>query len=319
MRYVASIDVIDAFRNAMAEHGIITNDPIIGDGVLHRIHVEGHKRGSRNGAYILHLDRHPAGWFMDFKSGITGTWRLDGSTFPLDDATRRAIEIERQRRQEQTDVRYRAAAERARLLWTKADPAPDCHPYLARKCVKSHGLRIATWYIRDPERPHGPCLAVENALLVPMVDEHGAIWSLQAIFPQKHPVLERDKDFLAGGKTAGAFFCIAGHTDTVYVAEGYATGATIHEATGGCTYVAFTAGNLTAVAMAARRRYPGRRLIVCADNDRFTEGNPGVTNARKAALAVGGLVSIPEFPEGETGTDWNDLALLRRKGEGRHG
>lgn len=73
------------------------------------------------------------------------------------------------------------------------------------------------------------------------------------------------------------------------------------------------------MALAVRARHPGetvidngRTIILCADNDRFTPGNPGVTKAREAALAVGGKILIPPFPEGSTGTDWNDWASLER-------
>ena len=67
-------DILADFSNAMAAAGIVTDDTITADGHLHRIHVEGQRRGSRNAAYILHSDGFPAGWFMDFKTGTTGTW-----------------------------------------------------------------------------------------------------------------------------------------------------------------------------------------------------------------------------------------------------
>jgi putative DNA primase/helicase len=68
------------------------------------------------------------------------------------------------------------------------------------------------------------------------------------------------------------------------------------------------------VALAVRKHHPGQRIVICADNDRHTAANPGLTKAREAALAVGGFVSVPEFPEGAEGTDFNDLAALRRRG-----
>lgn len=50
------VNVLDSFRAAMADAGMIVDDSIIADGALHRCHVEGDKRGSKNGAYILHVD-----------------------------------------------------------------------------------------------------------------------------------------------------------------------------------------------------------------------------------------------------------------------
>lgn len=93
------------------------------------------------------------------------------------------------------------------------------------------------------------------------------------------------------------------------VAEGFATGASIHEATGHAVAVAFNAGNLKAVAEALHTKYPELRLMLAADDDWRTEGNPGVTKAREAAQAVGGAVAVPVFPEGraEKATDFNDL------------
>jgi hypothetical protein len=58
---------------------------------------------------------------------------------------------------------------------------------------------------------------------------------------------------------------------------------------------AFHAGNLKAVAKVLREAHPGAELVVCADDDRHTEGNPGVARARAAAATVGGLVLVPRF------------------------
>ena len=64
--------------------------------------------------------------------------------------------------------------------------------------------------------------------------------------------------------------------------------------------------------------WAGAELVICADNDRQTEGNPGVTYATAAAKATGARLIVPDFPEGEAGSDFNDLAAIRRKGA-RHG
>jgi putative DNA primase/helicase len=95
----------------------------------------------------------------------------------------------------------------------------------------------------------------------------------------------------------------------LYIAEGYATGASIHEATGYAVAVAFNAGNMVAVARTMRSKFPNLRLILCADDDTGTPGNPGLVKAREAAQAVGGSLAVPDFgnsrPEGAT--DFNDL------------
>ena len=67
---------------------------------------------------------------------------------------------------------------------------------------------------------------------------------------------------------------------------------------------------LNLCARALRARLPDANLIVCADDDAATDGNPGMSKAKAAALAVGGKLAIPTFgadrPAGAS--DFNDLA-----------
>ena len=74
-------------------------------------------------------------------------------------------------------------------------------------------------------------------LLVPVFD--GAeIISVQTIPP------EGKKLFQLGSRKKGGYFTIGEPSDTIYICEGYATAATIHELTGGQVIVGFDAGNL---------------------------------------------------------------------------
>ena len=96
------------------------------------------------------------------------------------------------------------------------------------------------------------------------------------------------------------------------IVEGFATGATINEATGYAVAVAFNAGNLEAVARAMRAKFPDLILIICADDDYQTDGNPGLTKATAAARAVGGLLALPVFDADRPAkaTDFNDMAAV---------
>ena len=107
------------------------------------------------------------------------------------------------------------------------------------------------------------------------------------------------KRFMTGGRIAGCYYAIGRPMDKLLLAEGYATAATLHEATGAAVAVCFNCGNLEAVARAIRVKFPRLQLIVVADNDCATPGNPGLTKARKAALATGALLAVPTF-EGAT-------------------
>jgi phage/plasmid primase-like uncharacterized protein len=106
--------------------------------------------------------------------------------------------------------------------------------------------------------------------------------------------------------------------DTFIIVEGYATGASIHEATGLPVAVAFHAGNLEPAATALRDAHPDARIIIAGDNDHHRpretgpngrpKPNVGRDAAEKAANAVGGFALLPQFDAEDRGTDWNDLA-----------
>lgn len=63
---------------AMHAAGIYYTGEIISDGKIHRFHVPGHSPGTKNGSYIHYPDEPPAGWFCDFKSGISQSWSASG-------------------------------------------------------------------------------------------------------------------------------------------------------------------------------------------------------------------------------------------------
>lgn len=207
-------------------------------------------------------------------------------------------------------------ADLAEAIWNAAQPATE-HPYLTRKKVKGHGLRIGKWEVVDQETGEVRLIS-PLALLVPIKDRTGKLWSLQAIFPRKM-MAGRDKDYLAGGAKAGHFHAIGKPQEldgrkVFIIVEGYATGASVHETTGHCVLITFDTSNLLPVASAIRERQPDAIILFAADNDQFnkrkdgTPYNPGVEAATKAAAEVKGLIAVPQFAslDGEP-TDFNDL------------
>ena len=293
-----SYDTIGLFRAAMREAGAVPPDVIEADGQLHRFHVEGDKAGSRNGWYALHLDGRAAGVFGSWKSGLRSTWAADGKR--MSEAERESfaklIEAARLKAQAERRAEHEARATEARAEWAAATPADPAHPYLLKKAVKPHNLRQRG-----------------GLLIVPLFDAFGLLWNVQRI------QADGSKRFKPG--RAGGLFAPIGDFNeprTILICEGWATGATLHEETGHPVLCAMNAGNLLAVAKAARSAWAGAELVICADNDRQTQGNPGVTYATAAAKATGAKLIVPEFPEGVAGSDFNDLAAIRRKGA-RHG
>jgi putative DNA primase/helicase len=304
-------EVIGEFTRAMLAAGIETDARIEADGRLHRIQVTGQRRGTKNAAYILHADGCPAGWYQDFVSGITGTWSLGGGHWEIDQATKAKIEADRKQRQlEREQLQAKKAAEACRI-WNSAMPC-TVHDYLGRKDVESHGLRSGTWHKRIETEAGWHSITIENTLLVPVVSPDNNLVNVQAIFAEPHPELGRDKDFISGARKKGCFYWIGESTDTILICEGYATGASLHEHTGHMVVIAFDCGNLMDVAVTVRKAKPDAAIIIAGDNDRKTPGNPGLTKAREAALAIGGKLLIPQFDHGESGSDWNDWITNRR-------
>jgi len=292
-----SYDTISQFRDALLDAGLTPPDVIEADGQLHRYRVEGDKAGSKNAYYVLHLDGRAAGMFGNWKTGLRSTWAADGKR--MSEAEREAfaklIEAAKIKAQAERRAEHEARAIEARAEWDAWAPADPMHPYLTRKGVKPHNLRQRG-----------------GLLIVPLFDAFGLLWNVQRI------QADGGKRFKPG-RAGGLFSPIGDFTNptTILTCEGWATGATLHEETGHPVLCAMNAGNLLAVATAARSAWAGAELVICADNDRQTKGNPGVTYATAAAKATGAKLIVPEFPEGVAGSDFNDLAMLRRKG-GRH-
>ena len=298
---------VAAFRDAMFAVGIEYHGKIIADGTLHRIKANGDK--TTNSWYILHVDGLPAGEFGCWKRGIRETWCAKS-----DDVLTDEERAERDRRwQQQQEIReaerrrqHDAASIEAQKILDAAQPATDDHPYLKRKQVRAYpGIMVGAW----PQRRANDCL------LIPLRTAAGKLASVQAIFSEKRG--DRDKDFLKGGAKTGAFFVLGdpAHADVIYIAEGLATAASVLDAADGeeswCAIMACDAGNMRPVAEAVHALYPGKRIVIAADNDRATQGNPGLTKAAAAAKAIKADLAVPEFAEGEAGSDFNDLAALR--------
>jgi putative DNA primase/helicase len=177
------------------------------------------------------------------------------------------------------------AAGRALRIWDAAKPADPGHGYLRRKRVEPHGAR--QW---------------NGLLLVPVVDFERALWSLQFI------EADGSKRLLKGGRKAGNHIPVQepDAPERLLICEGWATGCTLAESDAAALVLAAVdAGNLQAVAVGARRRWPNLPMVICGDAD-----PAGTEAANRAARAAGALVAFPEFPPGTTGTDFNDLAAV---------
>ena len=287
---IAMRNTLDEFRQAIMAAGLEAPDVIHDDGAIHRFNPSG-RRGGASAWYVLHSDGVAAGSSGCWREGLQSTWcaKSDNTMTAAErDAHRQRIKAMKAQRDEAEAARCKEEADKADIRWQAASTA-CAHPYLSFKGVRAYGIR------QDGE-----------TLLVPLRDTAGKLHSLQTIAP------DGEKRFK--GRMKGCFHPIGCKPPAVclVIAEGYATGASIHEATGWPVAVAFNAGNLGPVAVALHKAYPALTLVMAADDDHLTEGNPGLTAAKQAALAVGGSVVVPQFPAGrpDKATDFNDLAAL---------
>ena len=280
---------LDEFRQAITAAGLEAPDVIHDDGALHRFSPSG-RRGGASAWYVLHSDGVAAGSFGCWREGLQSAWcaKPDNAMTPAErDAHRQRIKAMKAQRDEAEAARCKDEADKAAIRWCGASSA-FLHPYLVRKGVHAYGIR------QDGE-----------ILLVPLRDTAGKLHSLQTITP------DGEKRFK--GRMKGCYHAIGGKPGGLLViAEGYATGASIHEATGQAVAVAFNSGNVGPVATALHKKYPELTIVIAADDDHLTPGNPGLTAAKSAALSVGGLLVIPQFPADRPNkaTDFNDLAAM---------
>lgn len=262
------------------------------DGRVHRFKVRGDKARQKSGWYKLFGDRLPAGAFGSWRGDICIKWHANGTQL-LTDADREEIEAIQARvlyeREQEAKRQHAAAAQSAAHIWqTTTDAAAD-HPYLMRKGVKPHGLHQTA----------------DGRLVMPIY-VGDRLTSLQYIDG------DGSKCFHAGGEVAAGYYMIPAaqrESRTLYICEGYATGASIAEATGAAVVVALNAGNLLKVAPWIRTQLPDGDLVIVADND---ASGVGQAKAHEAAALSGARVIVP--PEEGDANDYaqrgRDLAAL---------
>ena len=270
--------------DAMLEAGIATPPTtIVLDGRLHRFNsgTKGKVGEGKAGWYVGYADNVPAGRFGCWRSGIEQSWKADIGR-DVSDADRIIMSRRQAEAMAARDAARKATAESVSdvvsRIWEGSALADNAHPYLTRKGISGHGARVTG----------------DGRLVVPMYDADGEMLSVQYI------AADGEKLYHAGGVTKGCMWWLGDIADAgpVYLAEGYATAASIHEATGRPCFVAYSAQNLVPVAEAIRQHRAD--LTIVADND---QSGVGVNKAHEAAAKHGARVIVPPIPG-----DANDYA-----------
>ena len=306
----------DEFAAALRDIGcIVTDEHPIMDGKTHRIATEGDHRGEKAGFYVAYLDGHPAGYAKNNRTSVERRWKATGNH--VDPAAQAKLRAEAAAKQHQS------AAEQARL---NEETAKRLEQELGRLTP----VTFPTAYMQTKGIGTHPGVYTdaEGKTCVPATDAAGKLWTVQFIDA------EGKKRFAKASRKHGCFHAIGGlarlaSADVLVIAEGYATAATVSELLGKPAVAAFDAGNLLPVAQALHAKFPGKPVLIVADDDQAQERqsgiNPGRQKAQDAARAVGGLVVLPIFAPAEQRdtpkafSDFNDLAVrsvLGRDGAG---
>ncbi|MWL44005.1 DNA primase [Escherichia coli] len=294
-------DPVTEFAQVLENAGLVIQGLPQMDGTIHRVATRDDKKGAKSGAYRAYLDGRPAGWYRDYRSADDSptNWVFSGGEQhdPLARLHLRAFaQQQRDDNARKLQQQYNKQAGYARS-YINGLPQATAHEYLTRK-----GIRAAP----------GVRLNNKNELVIPFSNGQGEIRSYQRI-----PVTGgKDARILKDSEKTGNWFTFGTPENgrPLLFAEGYATAASLHEATGLPVLMTVDASNMIAVAENARQIWTDSPFVFCADNDHQREINKGVFSATKAAEVTNGEVIIPAFTEAEKAqglTDFNDLDASR--------
>ena len=290
--------VDDQFKQAIIDQGLIPPEQIIIDGNLHRFRAHTDKI-EKTGWYVAFDDDTPVLTFGDWRTGIEGinvvakTNKIWSAQDQIQNAER-IKEAKKLRDQAQRD-RMLYAKNEIQQIWSDGLNANIDHPYLAKKKLRS---------------AHCAKIGRDGRLMLPLYDQSGELCSIQYIDSLGN------KLYHAGASVAG-HFCILGtpaKENKLYVAEGFATAATICETTKIACVVAYGASNLVPVLGAIRSIFGTTQdVTIVADNDK---SGVGQRYAEQASAKYGAhVVVIPEYGDANdyllAGNDL--LGLLEQK------
>jgi len=264
-----------AFEDFLRGHGFIIDRPIPADGRIYR---------------FAHSDsRHDKPcWAIQFETGrgVYGDWRKNGDYEYWADAELVTHKITPDERREiearKLEAAHRIEAERDQhaifnlRVWDAIEESTTHCEYLEKKKVGAFGIKIDT----------------QGIAYMPMRDVSGKFWNFQNI--SVSPKLFRS------GRAGGCFHLIEGDRRRIVVTSGYATGASIHEATGLCVVICGGDSNMLTVCRILKDLH-WKHLLVAADND-TGKSESGNKIAKRINTELGIPYVIPETPG-----DFNDI------------
>ncbi|HFC3525122.1 TPA: DUF5710 domain-containing protein, partial [Neisseria gonorrhoeae] len=304
---------VEEFADKLREMGcVVANGHPFMDGQKHRIETVGDKKGERSGFYVGHLDGHPAGYIKNNRTGAEVKWKAKGYSLSPEEKAKLAAEAAQklQMRSEQKKQAQEAAVGRIKYYMESYLPVQTGTPYLNAK-----GIKPQPGIFTDREG---------QKTFIPVYNAAGELRSMQYI------QADGTKRFAKDSEQEGCMH-VVGQQDlskakTIILSEGYATAASIKEATDNtvASVAAFNSGNLPLVAKVLSAKYPQAQFLVAGDDDLAVEAkqgnNPGKEKALEAAKILNCRAVFPVFAPGEQSsehkafTDFNDLAQKSKFG-----
>jgi putative DNA primase/helicase len=283
----------EAIANTLSAHA----EPIP-DRAIHRFDDPEKRPGNKN-CWLYMDETGTYGRYGNWGTDERYEWYLDDFEAISDEEQARIhekVEAAKQQRVQDCVKGHDITAKKAAELFNSAEPADSTNPYLQKKLIPPANAR-----------------QFDNKLLIPLHNIDGDIRTIQWIWPSGK------KRFMKDGEINGNFALIGADElpteDSLIVCEGWATGVTLHLEHGWPVAAAMNAGNLDKVCKVLLEKLPDTvTLIIAADDDRRTEGNPGLTKALAVGDAIGAEVIRPEFPCTDCDcTDFNDVAACKRR------
>ncbi len=272
------------FAEAIRRSGLDVPPEIILDGKLRRFRSTESKKFDRSGWYVGHADGIPCITFGCWREDITQTVKADmgGKKWTPAEEMAHIARVAAAKKQRDAEIeRDRSvAASTVETIWSGGVQASPEHPYLKRKGIEANGARVTG----------------DGRLMLPLFSPDGELSSLQYIDEAG------GKLYHAGGQTGGMYWMLGtlDQPGVLYIAEGFATAATIHQATNRPCIVAYSAGNLVPVTGSLREQMPAQEMVIVADND---QSGIGQRYAEQASAKHGArMILIP------TPGDANDYA-----------
>lgn len=276
----------------MRSHGFEPKGRFIADDKWHQAYYMDERGSDCSGAYSLDLNPDdPKGCVFtrknkDDKKG----WRPE-KTKNLTKAEKRDLkeryEAEKKRKDLEEQKKHEKISRRLSKWYKAVDTYPTDHAYARRKGIETHGVKLRK---------------ARNELVIPLYGTDGKIWTIQRI------TAYGGKFLFTGGRKQGGYFPLCKKSEDlsiILICEGFATGASIRQATGLPVFVAIDSGNLSDVIIALRQKYPASKFLICADNDQFTF---------KHGMKPDGINKDDIAGDDPQWQQWRDAGLLQNAG-----